>query len=166
MFLTRSWFGKVLIFLSIFRVSLFARGLSSELFFLMSVTSNAFEIHRRVYSLTLLRSPSASFYWSDPAFVWTVPTCVVAVFRPYFSPSLSGKGRHVFCVSCRVRRSPRVRVPVVGTSAVLRAALRTRTQLRMTILSLVILLHVMLRFAPSRGSSSKSRPPRGGRGGF
>ena len=45
MFLTRSWFGKVLIFLSIFRVSLFARGLSSELFFLMSVTSNAFEIH-------------------------------------------------------------------------------------------------------------------------
>ena len=86
-----------MIFLSIFRVSLFARGRSSELLFLMSVTSNAFEIHRRVSSLTLLRSPSASVYWSDPAIYWTVPTCVVAVFRPYFSPSLSGKGRHVFC---------------------------------------------------------------------
>ena len=63
----------------------------------MSVISNAFEIHRRVSSLTLLRSPSASVYWSDPVFYWTVPACVVAVFRPYFSPSLSGKGRHVFC---------------------------------------------------------------------
>ena len=118
MFLTRSWFGKVLIFLSIFRVSLFARGQSSELFFLMSVTSNAFEIHRRVSSLTLLRSPSASFYWSDPAFVWTVPMHLCGgSFSSLLQSEFEWERQARVCVSCRVRRSPRVRVPVVGTSA-------------------------------------------------
>ena len=105
----------------------------------------------------------------------SVPTCVVTVFHLFFSPILMGTSRFVFCrlrfvihrsrqlLLSRVRRSPRARVPVVGTSALFAAALGTLTRRKMTILSIVILLLVMF-LSASRGSSSKSRPPRGGRG--